>query len=107
MDIASLVQWAIGIVIVVLSAAWGRTANRISRNNDTTARLSAEIAELRGRQSAHEAQMQVLLEEVRNTHQRIGGVAQSTNRIEGQVTAMSNMLTPILEHLLQADKGGA
>ena len=107
MEFATLITWAIGLVVLVLTGAWGRTANKIARNNEATAELRAQIAEVRGRQTAHEAQMQVLLEEVRNSHQRIGGVAQTVNRIEGQVTGLTNTMTPIVEHLLQRERPSA
>ena len=104
MEIANLIQWAIGLIVVVLGGAWGRLNAKVSRNNEATAVLRAEIAEVRGRQSALESQLQVLLEEVRNTHQRIGGVASTTNRIDGKVDAMTNIMTPIFEHLLEREK---
>lgn len=105
MELSSLITWALGLVVVVLSGAWGRQAAKISRNVEATAQLRAEVAEVRGRVAGVEAQQQTLLEEVRNVHQRIGGVAQVTNRIEGQVVALSNIMSPIFEHLLQREKG--
>lgn len=107
MEIATLITWALGLIVMVLAGAWGRTANKIAKNNEATADLRAQIAEVRGRQTAHEAQMQVLLEEVRNSHQRIGGVAQTVNRIEGQVGGLTNIMTPVIEHLLQGKKASS
>ena len=104
MEIANLIQWAIGILVVVLSGAWGRLNAKVSKNNEATAVLRAEIAEVRGKQDAQAVQLQVLLEEIRNTHQRIGGVASTTNRIDGKVDAMTNIMTPIFEHLLERER---
>ena len=104
---ANLLQWAIGLVVVVLMGAWGRTANRITRNNEAVARLAAENAELRGRIDSIEKFHTELSTELRNVHQRIGGVAQTTNTIAGQIGGLDSRLAGlqssvniITEHLL-------
>lgn len=104
METVNLITWGLGLVVTVLAGAWGRLNAKVSRNNEATAILRAEVAEVRGRQTALESQLQTVLEEVRNTHSRIGGVAQTTNRIEGQVVSLTNVITPIFEHLLQREK---
>ena len=110
MEIGGLITWALGLVVVVLSGAWGRLSAKVSKNNEATARLAAENAELRGRIGTIEKFHSELSTEIRNVHQRIGGVAQTTNTIDGRLSGMDGRLaglqtsvTVITEHLLQRD----
>ena len=99
-----LIQWLLGVVVVVLSGAWGRVASKITKNQEATASLRAEMAELRGRQDAAEKMNATLVTEIRNVHQRVGGVGQVTDRVSGQLMSLNQAVTLLTEHLLQREK---
>ena len=92
-DVNTLLDWAAAIMVPI----WLHTAAAIARNG-------RDVAELRGRVKAIEQFHGELSVEIRNLHQRMGGVAQTTNEIKGQVSALTNIMTPIFEHLLQGEK---
>ena len=100
MELSSLIQWALGLVIVVLSGAWGRTASKIAKNNDATAVLGAQIAELRGRVGAQEGSLSDCKNQVDRAHRRIGGVGRVTDENAGRIQQMSTTLVTIQERLL-------
>lgn len=104
MDLSNLITWALGLVVVVLSGAWTRQAAKVSKNADATARLGAELAGVRGRVDAMERLHGELATELRSVHQRIGGVARTTDQISGQMLQIGSTLTVIHEHLLQREK---
>ena len=104
----TLIEWALGIVVVVLSGAWGRLASKVVKNGELTAAQGEEVAELRGQMAAMREFHGELTTEIRNVHQRIGGVAQTANTIAGrldgvtsQLTGLNSSVTLITEHLLQ------
>lgn len=92
--IGQLLSWGVSAVLVPL---WLHTAAAIARNG-------RDVAELRGRVTAIEQFHGELSVEIRNLHQRVGGVAQTTNTMAGQMTSIGSQLTLITEHLLK--KGG-
>jgi hypothetical protein len=94
LSISTLLGWGISAILVPL---WLHTAVAISRNG-------RDVAELRGRVKAIEQFHGELSVEIRSLHQRTGGIAQTTNEIKGQVSALTNIMTPIFEHLLQREK---
>ena len=97
MEISDLVLWGLGIAVTVMVPVWARTAAAISRNG-------REVAELRGRLTAMETMHGSLSADITNVHQRIGGVARTTDRICGQNTQISSTLAVIQEHLLGREK---
>jgi len=90
------VNW-IGVVVTVMVPVLGGTVAAISRNG-------REVARLAGRLDAMEKLHGHLEGQIDNVHQRVGGIARTTDRICGQNTQISSTLTVIQEHLLGREK---
>ena len=99
-----LIQWLLGVVVVVLSGAWQRTASKIAKNQEVTVALREQVAELRGRQDAMEKTHGDTVSEIRNLHHRVGGVGQTADHMSGQLTSLNQSVTLLTEHLLQREK---
>ena len=102
MELSNLVTWALGLVVVVLSGVWARTAAAISRNG-------REVAELRGRVDAIEGGQGDVKEDLANARRRIGGIGRTTDHSAGVLKQVCGSLSVILERLVvrASDGGGA
>lgn len=100
MEIDTLVTWAIGMVVAVLSGVWARTVAAISRN-------SRETAELRGRVEAIEAGQRKVEDDVGRAHQRISGVGRTADRTAGTLEQVRSTLRTIQERLIGRPGEGA
>ncbi len=100
MEISDLFNWGTNIIILGIVPLLVSMFAAISRNG-------RETAELRGRIDTIERMHGHLSEELRNVHQRVGGVAKTTNQISGQMLQMGTTLTLMHEHLLQRDRSSS
>lgn len=98
MEIGTLITWAIGVVVAVLSGVWARTAATIARNG-------RETAELRGRVDALEAGAGDLKLDVGNAHRRISGVGRTADRNAGVLEQARNTLAIITRRLIGGGEG--
>ena len=94
MDTSELITWILGLIVIILTAAWGRAAHAISRN-------SRDTANIQGRLDAISDTVRHLETEVQTVHQRVSGVGRTADRIAGGMTQFNTTLTVIQEHLLQ------
>lgn len=92
--IGELLSWGVSAVLV---PAWLHTAMAIARNG-------RDVARLEGRVDAAEKLHASVDGEIRNIHQRVGGIARSTDRLCGQMPQIQGALKLIQEHLLQREK---
>ena len=98
-DVLAIITWEIGIVAVILSAVLGRLHVVQGRNG-------REVSELKGRlesmERLHEQQHERLHRDVETLHERILGLARTTDHVSGQMEGIQSGLSIIQEHLIMA-----